>query len=267
MDAAGRLTLALQEAAQRAEVDVLLLVRGGGSLEDLWSFNDEALARAIAASPVPVISGVGHETDFTIADFVADLRAPTPTAAAELCCRSRSSCLDQVQAVFAALSKQQHRLLERASLRLDRAVAGLVSPQQRLQQQRDRLSALTNRLTNAALRPQEQRAARLALLRARLSHAEPRLAGHRDALAGTMQRLAAAAHRQLERDAQRKAAATQTLQALSPRNILERGYAIVRDDEGAIVKNALDLSVGERLDIELGHGRLQAGILRVHALL
>jgi exodeoxyribonuclease VII large subunit len=82
-----------------------------------------------------------------------------------------------------------------------------------------------------------------------------------------MQRLAAAAQRQLERDTQRKAAATQTLQALSPRNILERGYAIVRDDEGAIVKNALDLSVGERLDIELGHGRLQADILRVHALL
>lgn len=267
MDAAGRLTLALQEAAQRAEADVFLLVRGGGSLEDLWSFNDEGLARAIAASPVPVISGVGHETDFTIADFVADLRAPTPTAAAELCCRSRSSCLDQVQSVFAALSKQQHRLLERASLRLDRAVAGLVSPQQRLQQQRDRLSALKSRLTQAAMRPQEQRTARLALLQARLAHAEPRVQGARDALTRQMQRLAAAAQRQLERDTQRKAAATQTLQALSPRNILERGYAIVRDDEGAIVKNALDLSVGERLDIELGHGRLQADILRVHALL
>lgn len=267
MDAAGRLTAALQEAAERAEVDILLLVRGGGSLEDLWSFNDEALARAIAASPIPVISGVGHETDFTIADFVADLRAPTPTAAAELCCRSRSSCLDQVQTVFAALSKQQHRILERASLRLDRAVAGLVSPQQRLQQQSERLVSLRNRLTQAALRPQEQRAARLALLRARLAHAEPRLEGRRDALARHMQRLVSAAQRRLERDGQRKAAAAQTLEALSPRNILDRGYAIVRNEDGDIVKNALDLSVGERLDVELGHGSLQAGVLQVHALL
>src|SRR5690606_5180018 len=123
LEAAGRLNQALQQAIQRNEVDTLLLVRGGGSLEDLWSFNDEELARSIAASPIPVISGVGHETDFTIADFVADVRAPTPTAAAELCCRSRQSCASAVDAALATLTAQQRRQLERCALRLDRATA------------------------------------------------------------------------------------------------------------------------------------------------
>src|SRR5690606_13450217 len=116
-------------------------------------FNDEALARTIARSPIPVISGVGHETDFTIADFVADLRAPTPTAAAELCCRSRANCVEQLEGVCAALAAQQRRQLERCALRLDRAVALLVSPQQRLRQQGERLIALKTRLSRAAGQP------------------------------------------------------------------------------------------------------------------
>src|SRR5690606_15372390 len=139
LDAAHKLNLAVRQAIERNEVDTLLLVRGGGSLEDLWSFNDEALARTIADSPIPVISGVGHETDFTIADFVADVRAPTPTAAAELCCRSRQSCIAELNSAVSALTAQQLRWLERAALRLDRAVAMVVSPQQRLHQQNERL--------------------------------------------------------------------------------------------------------------------------------
>lgn len=266
-DAAGKLRSALQQAIARNETDTLLLVRGGGSLEDLWSFNDESLARAIAASPIPVICGVGHETDFTIADFVADVRAPTPTAAAELCCRSQQSCLALVDAALSALTLRHHRLLERAALRLDRAVAGLVSPQQRLQHQNERLHALKNRLSRAASAPHGRYAASLALARARLAHAQPRLGEQRMHVNRQVQRLSDSAVRRLEQQRQRLAAATQTLQALSPHNILGRGYAIVRNGGGEIVKNALDLSVGEQLDVELGQGRLNVGVIQLHALL
>ncbi|SHI03584.1 exodeoxyribonuclease VII large subunit [Pollutimonas bauzanensis] len=267
LDAAGKLVQALRGAIARNEVDTLLLVRGGGSLEDLWSFNDEALARTIVASPIPVISGVGHETDFTIADFVADLRAPTPTAAAELCCRTRQTCLNQLDAAFGALSTQHHRLLERAALRLDRAVASLVSPQQRLQQQNERLQVLKSRLARAASSPQDRHRARLALIRAKLVHAEPRLPELRSALARQEQRLSSSAQHHLQRQRQRLAAAAQTLEALSPRNILGRGYAIVRNDEGKIIKNALDLSIGEQLGVELGQGSARVSVLQAHALL
>lgn len=266
-DAAGKLLQALQQAVARNEVDTLLLVRGGGSLEDLWSFNDEALARAVAASPIPIISGVGHETDFTIADFVADLRAPTPTAAAELCCRSRANCQNQLASVFAALLSQQYRLMERAALRLDRAVAMLVSPQQRLQQQNERLLALKNRLAQAAGRPHERHAARLALLKARLAHAGPSILGHRNQLARLVQQLTQASPRQLEQRRQRLVSAVQTLEALNPRKILERGYAVVRKEDGEIVKNALDLSVGDLLSVELSRGSLHVSVLRAHGLL
>ncbi|RTZ47726.1 exodeoxyribonuclease VII large subunit [Candidimonas sp. SYP-B2681] len=267
MDSAGKLVQALQDAIARNEVDTLLLVRGGGSLEDLWSFNDETLARTIASSPIPIISGVGHETDFTIADFVADLRAPTPTAAAELSCRTRQTCLNQVDAAFNALTVSQHRLLERAGLRLDRAVACLVSPQQRLQQQNERLQVLKSRLARAASAPHDRHAARLALIRAKLAHAQPRLPELRNELNRQIQHLSTSTQRLIERRGQRLKAASQTLEALSPKNILERGYAIVRNEDGEIIKNALDLSVGERLAVELGQGSLQANVLQVHALL
>ncbi|WP_370632097.1 exodeoxyribonuclease VII large subunit [Pusillimonas sp. MFBS29] len=267
LEAAGRLNQALQQAIERNEVDTLLLVRGGGSLEDLWSFNDETLARTIAASPIPVISGVGHETDFTIADFVADLRAPTPTAAAELCCRSRQSCANAVETALAALTAQQRRRLERCAMRLDRATALLVSPQQRLRRQGEHLQALRQRLARSALRPHETRAARLQMLNARLVHAQPRPAGLRNEVHGQLQRLVSALDRDLERRRQRLAVSVQTLQALSPRNILERGYAIVRNGNGNVVKNALDLNVGESLSIEFGRGSVLADVTRTHDLL
>ncbi|WP_269494198.1 exodeoxyribonuclease VII large subunit [Castellaniella sp. S9] len=221
-EAAAQLCDALALAIARAEVDTLLLVRGGGSLEDLWSFNDEALARAIAASPIPVVSGVGHETDFTIADFVADLRAPTPTAAAELCCDSHAACEDRLRGALGALAVAQRRLLDRGAMRLDKAAAQLVSPAQRLRLQGQRLTAATQRLHAALAHRMESRAARLAAVHGRL-------------------------------------------EALDPRGVLGRGYAIVRGPSGAIVKNALDLNIGERIDVEFGTGRAQADIVRTDA--
>ncbi|TEA78151.1 exodeoxyribonuclease VII large subunit [Allopusillimonas ginsengisoli] len=265
--AAGQLCQALRDAIARAEVETLLLVRGGGSLEDLWSFNDEALARVIAASPIPVVSGVGHETDFTIADFVADVRAPTPTAAAELCCRSRAACLEQLSGTTRALVVRQARLLELASLRLDRTVASLVSPQQRLRQQAEKLQGLCNRMARAATQPQAVRVARLNAATSRLARNLPAVDGMRAQLERQHIALAASMRRLLDQRGHRVAAVTQTLRALDPRNILDRGYAIVRTQDGIIVKNALDLKIGDPLGIELGKGGLQVRVLQAHGLL
>lgn len=266
-DAPAALAQALHVAGQRAEVDTLLLVRGGGSLEDLWSFNDEALARAIAASPIPVISGVGHETDFTIADFVADLRAPTPTAAAELCCQPRAECLRAVDAAMRALTLRQTRLLETAVLRLDRARAGLVSPRQRLAQQSDRLHTLCRRLDQAALRRLERGVSRHQQLVARLQRCHPRLEEHRRLVQRLDQALGRAWATGAAKRRHRLLSLSQTLEALGPRSVLERGYSITRDAQGKIVRNGLDLKVGETLQIEFGRGSAQTRVLATHGLL
>lgn len=267
LDAAAKLREALGAAYQRSEVDTLLLVRGGGSIEDLWSFNDEGLARLVAASPVPLISGVGHETDFTMVDFVADLRAPTPTAAAELCCQAREDSLVQLESVFAALGAGQYRLIERAALRLDRAVASLVSPRQRLAQQGERLMALRHRLARAAPGMLERQLSRVDALRSRLAYARPDVDRRRRELAGPLLHLARAAQRHVSRRTEGLASLMQTLEALNPRKILGRGYAIVRDEQGGLVKSGQGLNAGDRLSLELSQGGAEVAVLQAHGLI
>jgi len=253
-EAPAQLLAALHRANTRAEVDVLLLVRGGGSIEDLWAFNHEALARAIAASDIPLICGVGHESDFTIADLVADVRAPTPTAAAELACVARAESWQQVQGWAQALARAHQRRLERLAQRVDRAALRLVSPGERLARQRERLQRLEERLRQAQERRFErwrQRLQRLDL--ARLSPARLVEARRRDTalLEGRLQQAMQRTHRER---AQAVAHAEARLRALGPQQTLARGYTIARDAEGRVVRAAEGLAAGDRLRLDFASG-------------
>lgn len=254
--AALQLRQALALANDRQEVDTILLVRGGGSIEDLWSFNDEALARDIASSVIPVVSGVGHETDFTIADFVADLRAPTPTAAAELVCTARIELLERVERVQERLSLSMRRKFERLSQRLDRVAASLISPAQRLSHQAERLSGLLFRLRAASQRNQQQRLTLAEKALARFQILLPDVSAQAARLQRAMTALAACQRRlQASRETALNALEAQ-LRALSPEQTLSRGYAIVRTQEGKVVRESSDVQIGETLGVDLAEGSL-----------
>ena len=229
---------ALATANNRQEVDTLLLVRGGGSLEDLWAFNDEGLARDIASSTLPIIAGVGHESDISIADFVADLRAPTPTAAAELACLPRPVLLDQVSSLRLLSQQIVMRKIERLGQRLDRLGYGLVSPAQRLQQRRQAQAMLIQRLEHAApdiIRLQDHVKRQYQSLTRLMS----------EALAHRRNRLALQ-HAQLE--------------TLAPAATLARGFAIVRGPDDDILTDAAQVKDSDLLSIDLAKGRLKATV-------
>ena len=237
--AAAELREALLTAYRRLEdkVDVLLLVRGGGAMEDLWAFNDEQLARTIVASPVPVVSGVGHETDFTIADFCADVRAPTPTAAAELCAQPQSVWLGALDLALSRLQNAVDRQMQSHSQRLDWAASRVSRPSHLVTRQQARLAGLAQNLRHAM-----QSTLRLERLRVQaLSTDFPR------EMAGSLQR-----SRQLIERAQLR------LELLDPKLVLQRGYAWVTDSEGRAATRVQDLALGQKLRLHLSQG--QAGI-------
>jgi exodeoxyribonuclease VII large subunit len=245
---------------------VVIVARGGGSLEDLWTFNEEAVARAIAASAVPVISAVGHETDFTIADFVADLRAATPSAAAELVICPREQIFEQLE-VF------EHKLLQGVRYRLamaaralhergvERASAILHRNVGRMQQRVDELDyRIGNRVEAAAVlrrKRLEDWTARLRALdlRLRIGRARRRLEAADAAAAQLMHLRLARAHGRLN-------PLIAHLTQLSPLKILDRGYAIVTNDRGAIVKQPGDAAADSKIDVRLAQGRLAARVLK-----
>ena len=260
--AAGQITAMLKRAAASGRYDVILLTRGGGSLEDLWAFNDEQLARAIAASPVPVVSAVGHETDFSLADFAADLRAPTPSVAAELLVPDRSDLLTRLQGLQRRISSLQAQALRQSMQRADRAVLRLqaMRPQARLQMLQRRQLEAQRRLQSSWREQLQRRHASLrhaaAVLRA--NQPQRRVAGLQEHVLSLAQRAQAATARTLQREALELRGLARSLEAVSPLATIARGYSILQDERGGIVRSVFDTASGERLT-----ARLQDGTLKV----
>ncbi len=235
VQAAGDLRDALLRAYQRCEVDVLLLVRGGGAMEDLWAFNDEALARTIAESPVPVICGVGHETDFTIADFCADMRAPTPTAAAELCAQPKAVWLGVLAAMATRLQNGLDRQVHTSSQRLDIVASNLSRPSHYVTRQHARLASYQQNLQHAQRTTVNSLQNRLDAMKTRLSQAVARGSA-------------------LPKD--RLTQANMRLELLSPQLVLRRGYAWIANTEGQAITRVSQTRTGQSVRATLMDGQV-----------
>ncbi len=258
--AAAEIAAAIGEANARAEVEVLIVCRGGGSIEDLWAFNEEAVARAVRDSRLPIVSGIGHETDFTICDFVADVRAPTPTAAAALVGVDRAALLTELAALFARWRRATERGLETRMQRLDGVSRRLVHPADHIAAQRARLGALALRLARAVARVQARRhqglsARAQALARLLRSPPSERLALER--LRGRWQR---AGGDHVDLLAHRLSRLESGLRHLSPQAVLQRGYSIVTTAGGQIVQDAAQTAVGDALGLRFARGTASARV-------
>ncbi len=259
--AAERIAAMLQRAQAAGRYDAIVLARGGGSLEDLWAFNDERLARTIAASAVPVVSAIGHETDFSLSDFAADLRAPTPSVAAELLVPQREDVLRRLAALHGRLQQLQAQHLRGAMQRADRAGLRLhaLRPQARL-------AALGERQQQALRRLEQAWRLKLERERARLRHADTGLRAHaplrrierlRERLAALAPRPRAAIERRLRSQALHLRGLARSLEACSPLATVARGYAILQREDGRVVRSVLDAAPGECLEARVHDGRLR----------
>ena len=287
--AAQSIAAALRDICKVPDVDVIIVARGGGSIEDLWAVNDEALAREIAACPIPVISAVGHETDFTIADFVADLRAPTPSAAAELAVPVAADLLSELQVLGRRLGRALQGEIRDCRLRLERGRAALGDPRRLIDLRREMLDDFAERAGRAlrsglARRRQDIRQAEARLFRA---HPQRRIAAQRAALAAVERRLLTAgtglitAPRSTLAAMERRLLTSGTnlsigrrrqletlagkLDALSPLKVLERGYAVARGPHGQVLRSCEGLQPGEPVMVTLRDGDLQTRIEEIRS--
>jgi exodeoxyribonuclease VII large subunit len=263
--AAPAIVDALALASTRAECDVLILARGGGSLEDLWAFNDERVARAIRRASIPVVAGIGHEIDLTIADLAADARAPTPSGAAELVTPDRTELWQLLWHATERLARSARRELRALAGRLDHAVTRLrlARPGARLRQQAQRLDDLEQHLAGALRGTLDRERHRLSdafaiLVRHSPEHRIREYRTRQTALAGRLQH---AALRRLSHIEHRLSLAARALDAVSPLRTLQRGFAIVtRASDGAVLTQAEAIEVGEDIEARLAHGRLRARV-------
>lgn len=258
--ASAKIAAAIRNAGNRAECDVLILCRGGGSIEDLWAFNEEAVARAIAVCPIPIVSGIGHETDFTIADFVADVRAPTPTGASQLVCPDRKELIRHGEIMHGRLQRAMQRGIESRMQHVDMLERRLVHPGKRINDQLAHLQRLRDRLSRSWQQDLARRYWRLRELDQRILIASPdipRLVERRHDLGLRLRRAIAVRIETLVMSLQRH---QENLAHLNPASVLERGYSIVYGTDGAVVRSSDQIDVGDTIRVAFAKGGSKARV-------
>ena len=263
--AAEKIAAAILHAGRRARtdaIDVLIVVRGGGGIEDIWAFNEEMVARAIAECPIAVVSGVGHETDTTIADLAADRRAATPTAAAELVSAGWFAASHELVTFAGGLQRGLRDLIEKRMQRIDLLAHRLVHPGTRLERDRQALAHLATRLSAALAKRQRLDAVALDRLRLRLTRTRPRYQALCGRLARAEQSLSAAWRNRLSNQRSHLGALASALAQLSPQATLARGYSIVRDRHGAVLRDSSQVAAGDAVEIKFAVGWAHANISR-----
>ena len=257
--AAGKISKAIKLANTRKECDVLIIGRGGGSLEDLWAFNDEHLAHTIYSSKLPIVSAVGHEVDFSIADFVADVRAATPSAAAELLSPDRTEWLQRLASLNRRMLSSMQNKLRQKSQRMDWLSQRVTSPQQRLEQDAHRIKALQHRLLAAQRQKQQQQINQLQVLQAMFLRHSPaqKIKRLQQQQASLQTRLQQSMQQTLQKNNEKFSLLANTLDAVSPLATLGRGYSIARRlDTGELIRDAAAIEKGTRIETRLEKGRL-----------
>jgi len=252
--AATKIAGAIQTATKRSECDVLILCRGGGDIEDLWAFNEEIVARTIASCPIPIICGVGHETDFTIADFIADVRAPTPTGAAHLICPDREELLHHVKTLCSRMQRIIQNSLESYMQHIDMLSHRLIHPDERIHTQLIHLQHLCERLANSWLRYFENRRWYLRELNQRVATARPdvpRLVAQLYELDLRLRRTIVHRFDTLTFELQQQ---QMHLTHLNPQSVLERGYSIAYDKNGSVLRNSDQFSIGDSIWVSFAEG-------------
>lgn len=259
--AAPALREAFNKATQLPNVDVIIIGRGGGSIEDMWCFNDEALARLIAQSTIPVISAVGHEIDFTIADFVADVRAPTPSAAAELVIKSAEEVMNKVSNLRRLLCLSMDRSFKSFKQKLVTINHRLVDPQRRIQDLIQRNDDLRDRLLLANQNFLQRRRERVILLSQKLGTPEPILQKKRSLLEAHQLRLKMLSDKLITQKRFRLERIMGKLDSLSPLKVVDRGYSLITNKEGQLIKSVTQVQKNDTITLQVTDGKIQAIVL------